>query len=91
MGLLSRLTPPSEQGSVFGVLASAQTLARMINYLVALNLFGISGPTAAYWEGAGIAIVGLIIASAIVSKPPIARIAARRGETEAGAEVVASG
>ena len=62
MGLLSRLTPAAEQGAVFGVLASAQTLARMINYLVANALFGGFGPGVAYWEGAGIAAVGTIVA-----------------------------
>jgi DHA1 family tetracycline resistance protein-like MFS transporter len=62
MGLLSRLTPATEQGAVFGVLTSAQTLARMLNYPIANILFGRSGPTAAYWEGAVIAAVGLLLA-----------------------------
>ena len=45
-GLLSRITPEGEQGAVFGTLSSAQTLARMANYLVANLLFG-RGNTAA--------------------------------------------
>ncbi len=62
MGLLSRLTPAVEQGAVFGVLTSAQTLARMLNYAFTNILFDRKGPTAAYWEGAGIAAVGLVLA-----------------------------
>jgi DHA1 family tetracycline resistance protein-like MFS transporter len=39
-GLLSRTTPSSEQGAVFGALTSAQTLARMVSYSVANILLG---------------------------------------------------
>lgn len=61
-GLLSRLTPPSEQGAIFGTLISAQTLARLINYIVANRLLGQFGPSAPYWEGAAIAAVALGLA-----------------------------
>lgn len=61
-GLLSRITPASEQGAVFGVLLSAQTLARLINYLVANRLLGQLGPGAPYWEGAAIAAVAFALA-----------------------------
>lgn len=44
-GLLSRLTPMTEQGAVFGAYSSAQTLARMISYSLANVLL-------ARWDGA---------------------------------------
>jgi DHA1 family tetracycline resistance protein-like MFS transporter len=50
-GLLSRLTPPSEQGAVFGTLSSAQTLARMISYSTANLLLGRVSTAAPYWFG----------------------------------------
>lgn len=52
-GLLSRLTPASEQGAVFGTLSSAQTLARMISYSIANLLLGRS-TAAPYWFGFGV-------------------------------------
>ncbi len=62
LGLLSRVTPESEQGAVFGTLTSAQTLARMINYVVANRLLGQAGPSAPFWEAAGIGVVALLLA-----------------------------
>jgi DHA1 family tetracycline resistance protein-like MFS transporter len=61
-GLLSRLTPAAEQGAIFGVLASAQTLARTVNYLGANALQGRFGSAAPYWEGAAVAAAGLALA-----------------------------
>ncbi|GIW86179.1 MAG: tetracycline resistance MFS efflux pump [Isosphaeraceae bacterium] len=68
VGLLSRLTPETEQGAVFGVLASAQTLARMINYVTANRLLGGVGPAAPYWEGAAVAALALLVATAAVRR-----------------------
>ena len=39
-GLLSRITPMTAQGAVFGTLTSAQTLARMISYSASNVLLG---------------------------------------------------
>ncbi len=50
-GLLSRITPASEQGAVFGTLSSAQTLARMISYSTANLLLGRVSTAAPYWFG----------------------------------------
>lgn len=61
-GLLSRVTPDADQGAVFGTLASAQTLARMVNYLVANVLLARADPSAPYWEGAAVASAALVIA-----------------------------
>jgi DHA1 family tetracycline resistance protein-like MFS transporter len=66
-GLLSRVTPDSEQGAVFGVLSSAQTLARMANYLAANLLLARIGPAAPFWEAAAVASVALIVALSIMS------------------------
>lgn len=66
-GLLSRITPTDEQGAVFGVLSSAQTLARMANYLAANLLLARSGPAAPFWEGAGIATLALVLACSVAA------------------------
>lgn len=60
-GLLSRVTPSSEQGAVFGTLVSVQTLARMINYVAANRLLERRGSAAPYWEAAALAAVALVL------------------------------
>ena len=67
-GLLSRVTPPSEQGAVFGTLVSAQTLARMVNYLAANRLLERAGPAAPYFEAAVIAGVALLLAGYVLTR-----------------------
>jgi DHA1 family tetracycline resistance protein-like MFS transporter len=73
-GLLSRVTPPAEQGAIFGTLTSAGTLARMVSYLVANALFTRVGPSAPYWEGSLIALVALgltlVVARRVVLEKP---------------------
>jgi DHA1 family tetracycline resistance protein-like MFS transporter len=89
-GLLSRVTPPSEQGAVFGTLTSAQTLSRMINYSAANLLLARSGPAAPYWEGCAIATVALLLAAVVVG--PMAHEAVDRDTSDArSAEAVAPG
>ncbi|MGO8897379.1 MAG: MFS transporter [Isosphaeraceae bacterium] len=53
-GMLSRITPASEQGAVFGTLSSTQTLARMISYSTANLLLGRVSTAAPYWFGFGV-------------------------------------
>jgi DHA1 family tetracycline resistance protein-like MFS transporter len=65
-GLLSRVAPKGEQGAVFGTLTSAQTLARMINYVVANYLLGRGAPSSPYWEGAAIAVVAWALAAWVI-------------------------
>ncbi len=72
-GLLSRATPESEQGAVFGTLASAQTLARMINYVAANLLLGRVAATAPFWEAAAIAAAALALAGLALGPGPVAR------------------
>jgi DHA1 family tetracycline resistance protein-like MFS transporter len=73
-GLLSRITPESEQGAVFGVLSSVQTLARMISYSAANLLLGRVATAAPYWAAAGVDILALAVAG---------RIAVRLGQGSA--------
>ena len=61
-GLLSRFTPATEQGAVFGVLTSAQTLARLINYVAANRLLDRVGLSAPFWEAAAVAVVAFLLA-----------------------------
>jgi MFS transporter, DHA1 family, tetracycline resistance protein len=67
-GLLSRWTPPDDQGAVFGTLSSAQTLARMTNYLIGNILIGRGHPSAPFWEGGAIALVALLMAIGTVRR-----------------------
>jgi DHA1 family tetracycline resistance protein-like MFS transporter len=66
-GLLSRITPMSEQGSVFGTLSSAQTLARMISYSTANVLLGQVSTAAPYWFGFAVYLVSLLAAVKFLS------------------------
>lgn len=66
-GLLSRVTPESEQGAVFGTLGSAQTMARMISYSVSNILLGKVSTAAPYWCSAGIDLLALAAAVGIAA------------------------
>lgn len=76
-GLLSRTTPSDEQGAVFGVYSSAQTLARLISYSVANVMLGKIGSAAPYWTASSVDLVALAVSAqaAIVpaSEPQAAR------------------
>lgn len=92
-GLLSRVTPAGEQGAVFGVLSSAQTLARTVNYFAANLLLARAGPSAPYWEGAALSAMALALAAAVIlGMPGLAPDRARPPrETEGRAEVAETG
>lgn len=62
-GLLSRISPDTEQGAIFGTLSAAQTLARMLNYVAANRLLGRLGPAAPFWEGAAVAFLALLLSA----------------------------
>src|SRR5690606_10265102 len=73
-GLLSRATDPARQGTIFGALLSAQTLARLVNYQASNELLGRLGPSAPYWEGAAVATLALLLSGwAIRSAGPKSR------------------
>jgi DHA1 family tetracycline resistance protein-like MFS transporter len=61
-GLLSRITPMSEQGAVFGTLSSAQTLARMLSYGTSNVLLGRVSASAPYWFACMISVVTGLLA-----------------------------
>jgi DHA1 family tetracycline resistance protein-like MFS transporter len=82
-GLLSRVTPASEQGAVFGTLSSAQTAARMINYSVANLILAKAGPAAPYWEACAISTVALLLALVVVGPLDRDRVEADLGGTDA--------
>ena len=65
-GLLSRLTPESEQGAVFGTLSSAQTLARIISYGAANVLLGQVSFRAPYWCAFVVDLLALAVAVNLV-------------------------
>jgi DHA1 family tetracycline resistance protein-like MFS transporter len=67
-GLLSRITPGSEQGTVFGTLTSAQTLARMISYSTANVLLGQVSTSAPYWFGFTVYLASLAVALRFLSR-----------------------
>ncbi|WP_165220941.1 MFS transporter [Aquisphaera insulae] len=71
-GLLSRSTPMSEQGAVFGTFSSTQTLARMLSYSAANVLMGRVSPAAPYWFACGIYAVAALTALALLPSRPIA-------------------
>jgi len=83
--LLSKITPDSERGAVFGTLSSAQTLARMANYVLANLLLGRGNPAAPFWEAAAITLLALILAA--VTLPTAARLASRAASTDSERDV----
>jgi MFS transporter, DHA1 family, tetracycline resistance protein len=71
-GLLSRVTPTEEQGSIFGTYSSAQTLARMVSYYGANILFARVTPSAPYWEASMVALIALGIAGVVARRISVA-------------------
>jgi MFS transporter, DHA1 family, tetracycline resistance protein len=67
-GLLSRLTPLSEQGAVFGTYSSAQTLARMISYYIANLLLGKVSTAAPYVGSLGVDALALILTGSAAAR-----------------------
>jgi DHA1 family tetracycline resistance protein-like MFS transporter len=65
-GWLSRITPESEQGAVFGTLSSAQTLARMVSYSTSNALLGLPSTAAPYWMAVGIDILAVAVAGRLI-------------------------
>ncbi len=83
-GLLSRITPEGERGAIFGTFTSAQTLARMVNYLAANLLFARGDTAWPFWEAALIALLALGMAGLAL---PTARRLAGLAPGPAPAEV----
>jgi len=69
-GLLSRLTPDDDQGAVFGTYTSAQTLARLVNYMAANLLLARFSAAAPFWEAAAIALAATALAYGVARRVP---------------------
>ena len=65
-GLISRITPMSEQGAVFGTVSSAQTIARLLSYSVSNILLDYSTGSP-YWVAFGIDLVALALAGGVAA------------------------
>jgi MFS transporter, DHA1 family, tetracycline resistance protein len=85
-GLLSRITPMSRQGAVFGTLTSAQTLARMISYSASNVLLGKVSTAAPYWGAFGVDLVAIAVASRSA-----ARLVAEKPRADGVTDVRATG
>lgn len=78
--LLSRRTPPDEQGGILGLSQSLSSLARVIGPSTGGWLFQTAGVGSPYVVGAGIMVAAVVCAAVAVR-------AERAGPTEAGREV----
>jgi MFS transporter, DHA1 family, tetracycline resistance protein len=67
-GLISRITPMSEQGAVFGTVSSTQTLARMISYSVSNILLDQVSTGAPFWTAFGVDLIALTLAVPLVAR-----------------------
>jgi MFS transporter, DHA1 family, tetracycline resistance protein len=67
-GLISRLTPMSEQGAVFGTVTSAQTIARMISYSVSNILLDQVSTGAPFWTALGVDLIALAVAGSLAAR-----------------------
>ncbi len=72
-GLLSRVTPPEDQGAIFGTLSSAQTVARMVSYYAANLLFARIAPSAPFWVGCVVALIALGLAWVLARRVGVKR------------------
>ncbi|MDJ0973244.1 MAG: MFS transporter [Planctomycetota bacterium] len=70
--LLSRRTPPTEQGGVLGLNQSLQSLSRIIGPYAGIALFELSPPLP-FYIGAGVALVPLLFVAHIRRAPPAER------------------
>ncbi len=90
-GLLSRITPESEQGAVFGTLSSVQTLARMVSYSAANLLLGGISLGAPYWCAFGIDLLALAVAGSLAVQLTRGRGTEATASRAVGADLSASG
>ena len=67
-GLVSRITPASQQGSVFGALTSIQTVARIISYFLGNVLMDWVSPSAPYWFAALVYVLVIGLSAALPRK-----------------------
>jgi MFS family permease len=67
--LASQLTPPDEQGGLFGVITAMATVGRIVGPLVGTLTFARFGYAAPYWVAAGCLALGLMLAVGLLTPP----------------------
>jgi len=67
--LASQLTPPDEQGGLFGVISSMSTVGRIVGPLVGTYAFAEFGYKAPYWVASGFLVLGLVLAVGLLRPP----------------------
>ncbi len=67
--LASQITPPDEQGGLFGVITSMSTVGRIVGPLLGGYVFARRGFAAPYWLAAGFLALGLALAFGLLRPP----------------------
>jgi MFS family permease len=67
--LASQLTPPDEQGGLFGVISSMSTVGRIVGPLVGTYAFAEFGYRAPYWVASAFLVLGLVLAVGLLRPP----------------------
>jgi MFS transporter, DHA1 family, tetracycline resistance protein len=67
--LASQLTPPDEQGGLFGVITSMSTVGRIVGPLVGTFVFAKFGYAAPYWLASAFLVLGLVLAITLLRPP----------------------
>jgi len=67
--LASQITPPDEQGGLFGVISSMSTVGRIAGPLIGTFTFAKFGFAAPYWVAAAFMGLGLLLAASILRRP----------------------
>jgi multidrug resistance protein len=72
LGLLSRMTDDSSQGSTIGLSRSFGALARALGPAVGTWIFGKAGPGWPFWTAGGLMLVALALAASVLRETPAA-------------------
>ncbi len=68
--LASQITPPDEQGGLFGVISSMSTVGRIAGPLIGGFAFAKFSFAAPYWVASGFMVLGLLLAATILRPAP---------------------
>jgi MFS family permease len=68
--LASQITPPDEQGGLFGVITSMSTVGRIVGPLLGTFIFAKFGYAAPYWLAAAFLALGLLLAVTLLRPAP---------------------
>ena len=72
LGLLSRLTDESSQGSTIGLSRSFGALARTLGPAAGTFLFGAAGAAWPFWAAGGLMLVALVVAVGVLRQVTVA-------------------